>query len=67
MKIPADDMNTKGSCDPRLVPRIAETGLNTKLGPAMPRPLVRATGGDAVSVGSNSARRRLAGLPGRFD
>jgi hypothetical protein len=68
MKIPADDMNPKGSFEPRLNPKIAERGLNTKLGPGLPRPLVRETGTTgAVNVGSNSARRRLAGLPERLE
>jgi hypothetical protein len=65
--IPADEMNIKGSMDPRLNPRIVERQLNANLGPAMPRPLVRETNSGSVNVGSNATRRRLAGLPERFE
>jgi hypothetical protein len=55
-----------GSAEPRLNPKITERQLNAKLGPPMPRPLVRETSDGAVPLGSNSARRRSAGLPDRF-
>lgn len=56
-----------GSFEPRLNPKIVDRQLNAKLGPAMPQPLVReTTSRGAVPLGSNSARRRSAGLPDRF-
>jgi hypothetical protein len=56
-----------GSMEPRLNPKIVERGLNTRLGPNMPSPLVRETdNAGPVNVGSNAARRRVAGLPERF-
>lgn len=55
-----------GSMDPRLHYR-AEKELNTKLGPALPRPLVRETSTTgAIGSVSNDTRRRKAGLASRF-
>jgi hypothetical protein len=55
-----------GSYEERLSGR-ADRQLNAKLGPKLPRPLVRETSSSgAVSVGSGAARRRSAGLPERF-
>ena len=56
-----------GSMEPRLNPEIGETKLNAKLGPRLPKPMVHQTNDARVYVGSDSARRRLIGLPGRFD
>lgn len=55
-----------GSMVPRFNPKIAETGLNVKLGPRMPNPLVRETNSSAVQSGNLPSRRRLAGMPDRF-
>jgi hypothetical protein len=56
-----------GSFEPRLNLPKTHKELNAKLGPAMPQPLVReTTSRGAVPLGSNSARRRSAGLPDRF-
>ena len=56
-----------GSFEPRLNPKIAEPQLNTKLGCAVPNPLVReTTSRGAIPLGSNASRRRTAGLPDRF-
>jgi hypothetical protein len=57
-----------GSMEPRLNPEIGNTKLNAKLGPNLPRPLIRTTGQDnPLRIGSDSARQRSAGLPGRFN
>lgn len=56
-----------GSMVPRLNPKISETGLNVKLGPRMPNPLVRETNSSVVPAGSNAARRRMIGMPDRFN
>jgi hypothetical protein len=58
---------SKGSMAPRFNPRIAETGLNVKLGPRMPNPLVRETNSSAIQSGNFAGRRRLVGLPDRFN
>lgn len=62
----ADECRPKGSAEPRLNPNFRGDKLNSKLGPNMPRPLVRETSGGAVSVGSDTERRRMAGLSKRF-
>ena len=55
-----------GSMEPRLNPK-AHPELNTRLGPQLPRPLVReTTSSGVVNVGSNATRRRLVGLASRF-
>jgi hypothetical protein len=54
-----------GSMELRLNPK-AHPELNTKLPPQLPRPLVRETSSEAVNIGSNATRQRLAGLPSRF-
>jgi hypothetical protein len=65
------DNNTRfipgGSMEPRLNPRISDDTLNAKLGPSLPRPVVRETSGNPLRVGNDSARRRSVGLPERFN
>ncbi len=56
-----------GSMEPRLNPEFGGDKLNVKLGPKMPSPLIRETGGGAFRVGSDTARRRTVGLPSRFN
>ena len=63
-----NDRTLGGSMSPRLNPEIADTRLNAKLGLSLPRPLVRETASrGCVEVEGNARRRRLIGLPPRFD
>jgi hypothetical protein len=55
-----------GSMEPRFNPR-AHPQLNAKLGPDLPRPLVRETRTGALPEPGKEARRRAIGLPSRFD
>lgn len=57
-----------GSMEPRLNPEFGGDRLNAKLGPNRPTPLVRSTShGACVRERGNEQRRRLIGLPPRFD
>lgn len=57
-----------GSMAPRLNPEFGGDRLNAKLGPRRPTPLVKATShGDCIRENGNEQRRRLIGLPSRFD
>jgi hypothetical protein len=53
-----------GSAESRLSPDFANDGLNRRLGPRLPRPLIRAESTDA---GNDVARRRRIGLASRFE
>lgn len=64
-KIPADDMNLKGSEDPRLCGD-TDRRLNSRIG-GLPRGRIRETNSGCVYAGPTDAvRRRLAGLRERF-
>lgn len=56
-----------GSMEPRLNPEIVDQRLNANLGPNRPRPLVRETNSGSIGENGNNRRRRLIGLPSRFD
>lgn len=56
----------RGSMDPRLSPEIADDRLNEKLGPRMPRPLVRQTNTAPYYPGTERARRAVIGLPDKL-
>lgn len=56
-----------GSMEPRLNPEIVDRRLNAKIGRELPRPVVRETTTGCVSYGGDNERRRLIGLPPRFD
>jgi hypothetical protein len=61
------DRTYGGSMEPRLNPAFGGERLDGGH-PSRPSPLVRATsGGNAVRENGNSQRRRLIGLPARFD
>jgi hypothetical protein len=56
-----------GSMEPRLSPEFGGDRLNAKLGPNRPSPLVRETSTGSIRENGNAQRRRLIGLPARFD
>ena len=57
-----------GSMEPRLNPEFGGDRLNAKLGPRRPTPLVKATSNNnCIPEHGNEQRRRLIGLPSRFD
>jgi hypothetical protein len=57
-----------GSMEGRLNPEFGGDRINTKLGPNRPTPLVRETSAKGcVYENGNDQRRRLIGLPPRFD
>lgn len=55
-----------GSMVPRLSPKIADNGLNMRLGPRLPTPLVRETSDGAVHIEKSRYLRGLAGLSPRL-
>jgi len=55
-----------GSMEPSFNPAISDDRLNVKLGPGLPRPLVRETNSGAVYPTNSNMRRRLIGLSRRF-
>ena len=55
-----------GSAEPRFNPEFGGERINAKLGPNLPRPLVRATSDkNPVMVGDDGRKARI-GLPERF-
>jgi hypothetical protein len=57
-----------GSMEPRLNAPRTHKELNAKLGPSTwPKPLVRETSSGCVYESNAAARRRVIGLPSRFD
>ena len=63
-----DDRILGGSMEPRLNPEFGGDRINAKLGPSRPTPLVRETSQrGCVYENGNAQRRRLIGLPSRFD
>jgi hypothetical protein len=61
------DRTFGGSMEPRLNPGFGGERLNEKLGPGRPSPLVRETSGGCVYEAQAGARRRLIGLPAKFE
>jgi hypothetical protein len=59
-----DRPTPNGSFAERLSPKIGEPGLNTRLGPRLPK--IRETSERVVDPISKTARRDRIGLPGRF-
>lgn len=53
-----------GSMEPRLNPEFGGERINTRLAPERPRPLVKE---GCIRENGNAQRRRLIGLPSRFD
>lgn len=61
------DRTFGGSMEPRLNPEFGGERINAKLGPTRPSPLVRQTSTSAVREEGGAQRRRLIGLPPKFD
>jgi hypothetical protein len=60
-----EDRILGGSMEPRLNPEFRSTHLNSKLGPPnLPSPMVKE---GCLREHGNTQRRRLIGLPPRFD
>ena len=64
-----EDRILGGSMEGRLNPEFGATHLNAKHGPSnYPSPLIKATGGgNCVGEHGNGQRRRLIGLPTKFE
>ncbi len=61
------DRTFGGSMEPRLNPGFGGERINTKLGPTRPSPLVRETSTGCVYESGGAQRKRLIGLPAKFE
>ena len=64
IKYRTGDRTFGGSMEPRFNPEFGGDRINARLGPERPKPMVRE---GCVRENGNAQRRRLIGLPARFD